>query len=64
VVADSLSAIKYAKVKIIRNEAGLAVDYEIEGEYPAYGNNDDRVDQIAIDIVEKFMIATGSTFFL
>ncbi|WP_429143826.1 formate C-acetyltransferase [Anaerotaenia torta] len=55
VVADSLSAIKYAKVKVIRNEAGLAVDYEIEGEYPAYGNNDDRVDQIAIDIVEKFM---------
>lgn len=55
VVADSLSAIKYAKVKVIRNEAGLAVDYEIEGEYPAFGNNDDRVDQIAIDIVEKFM---------
>ncbi len=55
VVADSLSAIKYAKVKVVRNEAGLAVDYEIEGEYPAYGNNDDRVDQIAIDIVEKFM---------
>ena len=55
VVADSLSAIKHAKVKVIRNEAGLAVDYEIEGEYPAYGNNDDRVDQIAIDIVEKFM---------
>lgn len=55
VVADSLSAIKYAKVKAIRNEAGLAVDYEIEGEYPAFGNNDDRVDQIAIDIVELFM---------
>ncbi len=55
VVADSLSAIKYAKVKVIRNEAGLAVDYEIEGEYPAYGNDDNRVDQIAIDIVEKFM---------
>ena len=55
VVADSLSAIKYAKVKVIRNEAGLAVDYEIEGEYPAYGNNDDRVDQIAIEIVERFM---------
>lgn len=55
VVADSLSAIKYAKVKVIRNEAGLAVDYEIEGEYPAFGNNDDRVDQIAIDIVERFM---------
>ncbi len=55
VVADSLSAIKYAKVKVIRNEAGLAVDYEIDGEYPAYGNNDDRVDQIAIEIVERFM---------
>ena len=55
VVADSLSAIKYAKVKVIRNEAGLAVDYEIEGEYPAFGNNDDRVDQIAIDLVKQFM---------
>ncbi|NLJ95825.1 MAG: formate C-acetyltransferase [Clostridiales bacterium] len=55
VVADSLSAIKYAKVKVIRNEAGLATDYEIEGDYPAYGNNDDRVDQIAIEIVERFM---------
>ena len=55
VVADSLSAIKYAKVKIIRNEAGLAVDYEIEGDYPAFGNNDDRVDNIAIEIVERFM---------
>ncbi|MDC7219203.1 MAG: pyruvate formate lyase family protein, partial [Spirochaetales bacterium] len=55
VVADSLSAIKYAKVKVIRNEEGLAVDYEVEGEYPAYGNNDDRVDQIAVDLVEAFM---------
>ena len=55
VVADSLSAIKYAKVKVIRNESGLAVDYEIEGEYPAFGNNDDRVDQIAVDLVEHFM---------
>lgn len=55
VVADSLSAIKHSKVKVIRNEQGLAVDYEIEGEYPAFGNNDDRVDQIAIDLVEKFM---------
>lgn len=55
VVADSLSAIKHAKVKVIRNEEGLVVDYEIEGEYPAYGNNDDRVDQIAIDLVEHFM---------
>jgi formate C-acetyltransferase len=55
VVADSLSAIKYAKVKVIRNEAGLAVDYEVEGEYPAFGNNDDRVDQIAVELVERFM---------
>lgn len=55
VVADSLSAIKYAKVKAIRNETGLVVDYEIEGEYPAFGNNDDRVDKIAVDIVKMFM---------
>lgn len=55
VVVDSLSAIKYAKVKAIRNENGLIVDYEIEGEYPAFGNNIDKVDQIAIDVVEKFM---------
>ena len=55
VVADSLSAIKYAKVKVIRNEDGLAVDYEIDGEYPAFGNNDDRVDQIAVEVVERFM---------
>lgn len=55
VVADSLSAIKYAKVKPIRNENGIAVDFEIEGEYPCYGNNDDRVDKIAADLVEKFM---------
>jgi len=55
VVADSLSAIKYAKVKTIRNEDGLVIDYEIEGEYPAFGNNDDRVDNIAYDIVKRFM---------
>lgn len=55
VVADSLSAIKYAKVKPIRNEQGIAVDFETEGEYPQYGNNDDRVDSIAIDIMERFM---------
>lgn len=55
VVADSLSAIKYAKVKPIRNEKGLAVDFEIEGEYPAFGNNDPRVDQLAQDIVRRFM---------
>ncbi|MEG4799704.1 formate C-acetyltransferase [Microcoleus sp. ARI1-B5] len=55
VVADSLSAIKHAKVKVIRNEQGLAVDYSIEGEYPKYGNNDDRVDSVAIDLVQSFM---------
>ena len=55
VVADSLSAIKYAKVKAIRNEQGIAVDYEIEGDFPKYGNDDDRVDSIAYDIVHKFM---------
>ncbi|MBE9913052.1 formate C-acetyltransferase [Paenibacillus donghaensis] len=55
VATDSLSAIKYAKVKPIRNEQGIAVDFEIEGEYPCYGNNDDRVDSIAIELVETFM---------
>ena len=55
VVADSLSAIKYAKVKVIRNENNLAVDYQIEGDFPKFGNDDDRVDQIAVDIVKTFM---------
>ena len=55
VVADSLSAIKYAKVKVIRDETGLAVDYEIEGDYPKFGNDDDRVDQIAVDVVTQFL---------
>jgi len=55
VCADSLSAIKYAKVKTIRDENGLAVDYEIEGDFPKYGNNDDRVDQIAVWIVKEVM---------
>lgn len=55
VVADSLSAIKYAKVKPIRNEAGLAVDFEIEGDYPKYGNNDPIVDEIAAEVVSSFM---------
>ncbi len=55
VVADSLSAIKYAKVKVIRDETGLATDYEIEGEYPAYGNNDDRADDLAVMVVSSFM---------
>lgn len=55
VVADSLSAIKYAKVKPIRDERGLAVDYQVEGDYPKFGNNDPRVDEIAIDVVKMFM---------
>ncbi len=55
VVADSLSAIKYAKVKTIRDEQGIVVDYEVEGDYPKYGNNDDRVDEFAVNIVKKFM---------
>jgi formate C-acetyltransferase len=55
VVADALSAIKYAKVKVIRNEDGLAVDYQVEGDYPKYGNNDERVDSIAASLVEDFM---------
>ena len=55
VVADSLSAIKYAKVKTIRDENGIVVDYEIEGEFPKYGNNDDRVDSLAVNLVKTFM---------
>ena len=55
VVADSLSAIKYAKVKVIRDESGLAVDYEIEGDFPKFGNDDDRVDELAVGIVKNFM---------
>ena len=55
VVADSLSAIKYARVKPIRDERGIAVDFEIEGDFPKYGNNDPRVDQIAVDVVKLFM---------
>ena len=55
VVADSLSAIKYAKVKVIRDEDGIATDYEVEGDFPKYGNDDDRVDMIARDIVHRFM---------
>ncbi len=54
-VADSLSAIKYAKVYPIRNEDGIVVDFKIEGEFPKYGNNDDRVDSLAVDLVKKFM---------
>ena len=55
VVADSLSAIKYAKVKCIRDENGIVVDYDVEGDFPKYGNNDPRVDDIAVEIVHKFM---------
>ena len=55
VVADSLSAIKYAKVKTIRDENGIVVDYEVEGDFPKYGNNDDRVDSIAVNLVHTFM---------
>lgn len=55
VAADSLSAIKYAKVKPIRNEQGIAVDFEIEGDFPCYGNNEDSVDSIAVELVESFM---------
>ncbi|MBQ3061183.1 MAG: formate C-acetyltransferase [Lachnospiraceae bacterium] len=55
VVADSLSAIKYAKVKAVRDEDGIVTDYEIEGDYPKYGNNDDRVDEIAVSLVKNFM---------
>ena len=55
IVADSFSAMKYAKVKVIRDETGLAVDYKIEGDFPKFGNDDDRVDQIAVEIVKMFM---------
>ncbi|GGS26142.1 formate acetyltransferase [Streptomyces aureoverticillatus] len=55
VAADSLSAVKYARVRVVRDGAGLAVDYETEGEYPAFGNNDDRVDALAVGLVESFM---------
>ena len=55
IVADSLSAIKYAKVKAIRDENGLAIDFEVEGDFPTYGNDDDRVDSIAVEVIEGFM---------
>lgn len=55
VAIDSLSAIKHAKVKVIRDENGLAVDYEIEGDYPKYGNNDDRADKIGVELLKSFM---------
>lgn len=55
VVADSLSAIKYAKVKVIRDEDGIVTDYQVEGDFPKYGNNDDHVDEIAVNLVHTFM---------
>ncbi len=55
VIADSLSAIKYAKVKTVRDEDGLVIDYIVEGDYPKFGNDDDRVDSIAIEVVHNFM---------
>ena len=61
VIADSLSAIKYAKVKTIRDENGIVVDFEVEGDYPKYGNEDDRVDEIAYKIVKDFMHYVGTT---
>jgi formate C-acetyltransferase len=54
VAADSLSAIKYAQVKVLRDTSGLAVDYAVDGEFPTFGNNDDRADAIAVDLVERF----------
>src|SRR5699024_4789365 len=54
VVADSLSAIKYAKVRPIRNEEGIAIDFEITGDFPKYGNDDDRVDDIAKEVTRVF----------
>lgn len=55
VVADSLSAIKYAKVRVVRDEDGIVTDYQVEGDFPKYGNNDDRVDSIAVNLVRTFM---------
>jgi len=64
VVADSLSAIKYAKVRPVRDENGIAVDFEVEGDFPKYGNNDDAVDSIAVDLVHRFMtkVAQNKTY--
>ncbi|MBO7273308.1 MAG: formate acetyltransferase, partial [Clostridia bacterium] len=61
VVADSLSAIKHAKVKVLRNEDGLAVDYAVEGDFPKFGNDDDRVDSIARELLDKFITALRQT---
>lgn len=62
VIADSLSAIKYAKVKPIRNEDGIAIDFEVEGEFPTYGNDDDRVDMIAKNLVDQFSGALSEQY--
>lgn len=64
VAADSLSAIKYAKVKPVRDEDGIAIDFEIEGDYPKFGNNEERVDAIACELVESFMkkVASNKTY--
>lgn len=64
VAADSLAAIKYAKVKPVRNEDGIAIDFEIEGDYPKFGNNEQRVDDIACELVESFMkkVASNKTY--
>lgn len=61
VVADSLSAVKYAQVKVRRNRSGLATDFEIEGEYPTFGNNDPRADEIAVEVVKSFMTKLKKT---
>ena len=55
IAADSLSAIKFGRVRPIRNEEGIAVDFEVEGDFPKYGNDDDRVDDIAVEIVSYFL---------
>jgi formate C-acetyltransferase len=55
VVADALSAIKYSQVKVIRDDKGLAIDYQVEGDYPKFGNNDEKVDEIAVNVVKLFM---------
>jgi formate C-acetyltransferase len=59
VAVDSLSAIKYAQVKVLRDAAGLAVDYAVDGDFPTFGNNDDRADAIAVELVERFMAKIG-----
>src|SRR5581483_11973987 len=57
VAADSLSAVKYGRVRVIRDQTGLAVDFETTGGFPVYGNDDDRADEIAVGLVRRFMAA-------